>query len=148
MPKPSPQSSSPAPVPPARELPWPLLAAAVAGGAIGGWAAANAGSLFARRPEPATPAPVAVAPAAPIDAMEQGIRSLSRRAAIGLGAALLASVLLLAALLAAQLRQRERIARMLREREAMGLDEITLLPAMDTARRNLRDFADAVIARY
>ena len=27
-----------------------------------GWAAANAGSLFARRPEPATPAPVAVAP--------------------------------------------------------------------------------------
>ena len=37
---------------------------------------------------------------------------------------------------------------MLREREAMGLDEITLLPAMDTARQNLRDFAAQVIARY
>ncbi len=36
----------------------------------------------------------------------------------------------------------------LREREAMGLDEITLLPAMDTARRNLKEFADKVIARY
>ncbi|HTR85741.1 MAG TPA: LLM class flavin-dependent oxidoreductase [Reyranella sp.] len=36
----------------------------------------------------------------------------------------------------------------LREREAMGLDEITLLPAMDAARRNLKDFADQVIARY
>jgi len=36
----------------------------------------------------------------------------------------------------------------LREREAMGLREITLLPAMATARRNLRDFAEKVIARY
>ncbi len=36
----------------------------------------------------------------------------------------------------------------LREREAMGLQEITLLPAMTTARRNLRDFAEKVIARY
>ena len=42
----------------------------------------------------------------------------------------------------------DEIIAMLREREAMGLDEITLLPAMDTARRNLRDFADQVIARY
>ena len=42
----------------------------------------------------------------------------------------------------------EEITAMLREREAMGLDEITLLPAMDTARRNLKDFADKVIARY
>jgi hypothetical protein len=30
----------------------------------------------------------------------------------------------------------------------MGLNEITLLPAMAEARRNLRDFAEAVIARY
>jgi hypothetical protein len=30
----------------------------------------------------------------------------------------------------------------------MGLTEITLLPAMATARRNLRDFAEKVIARY
>ena len=37
---------------------------------------------------------------------------------------------------------------MLREREAMGLDEITLLPAMAEARRNLKDFAEQVIARY
>ena len=37
---------------------------------------------------------------------------------------------------------------MLREREAMGLSEITLLPAMDTARNNLKDFAEQVIARY
>ena len=36
----------------------------------------------------------------------------------------------------------------LREREAMGLREIALLPAMATARRNLRDFAEKVIARY
>jgi alkanesulfonate monooxygenase SsuD/methylene tetrahydromethanopterin reductase-like flavin-dependent oxidoreductase (luciferase family) len=36
----------------------------------------------------------------------------------------------------------------LREREAIGLNEITLLPAMDTARRNLGDFAEQVIARY
>jgi hypothetical protein len=37
---------------------------------------------------------------------------------------------------------------MLREREAMGLNEITLLPAMAEARRNLSDFAQKVIARY
>jgi len=36
----------------------------------------------------------------------------------------------------------------LREREAMGLSEITLLPAMDAARRSLKDFADQVIRRY
>ncbi|MCW5746141.1 MAG: LLM class flavin-dependent oxidoreductase [Alphaproteobacteria bacterium] len=42
----------------------------------------------------------------------------------------------------------DEIIAMLREREAMGLTEITLLPAMATARRNLRDFADKVIARY
>jgi alkanesulfonate monooxygenase SsuD/methylene tetrahydromethanopterin reductase-like flavin-dependent oxidoreductase (luciferase family) len=42
----------------------------------------------------------------------------------------------------------DEIIDMLREREAMGLQEITLLPAMATARRNLRDFADKVIARY
>lgn len=42
----------------------------------------------------------------------------------------------------------DEIIAMLREREAMGLSEITLLPAMQTARRNLRDFADKVIARY
>ncbi len=36
----------------------------------------------------------------------------------------------------------------LREREAMGLSEITLLPAMDAARRSLKDFADHVIRRY
>ncbi len=42
----------------------------------------------------------------------------------------------------------DEIIAMLREREAMGLNEITLLPAMATARRNLKDFADKVIARY
>jgi alkanesulfonate monooxygenase SsuD/methylene tetrahydromethanopterin reductase-like flavin-dependent oxidoreductase (luciferase family) len=42
----------------------------------------------------------------------------------------------------------DEIIAMLREREAMGLDEITLLPAMDAARQNLRDFAQQVIARY
>lgn len=42
----------------------------------------------------------------------------------------------------------DEIMAMLHEREAMGLDEITLLPAMETARRNLKDFADKVIARY
>jgi alkanesulfonate monooxygenase SsuD/methylene tetrahydromethanopterin reductase-like flavin-dependent oxidoreductase (luciferase family) len=42
----------------------------------------------------------------------------------------------------------DEIIASLREREAMGLDEITLLPAMDQARRNLKDFADKVIARY
>jgi alkanesulfonate monooxygenase SsuD/methylene tetrahydromethanopterin reductase-like flavin-dependent oxidoreductase (luciferase family) len=42
----------------------------------------------------------------------------------------------------------DEIVTMLREREAMGLDEITLLPAMEMARRNLKDFADKVIARY
>jgi alkanesulfonate monooxygenase SsuD/methylene tetrahydromethanopterin reductase-like flavin-dependent oxidoreductase (luciferase family) len=36
----------------------------------------------------------------------------------------------------------------LREREAMGLNEITLLPAMASARQNLGDFAEKVIARY
>jgi hypothetical protein len=30
----------------------------------------------------------------------------------------------------------------------MGLNEITLLPAMAEARRNLGDFAEKVIARY
>jgi hypothetical protein len=35
-----------------------------------------------------------------------------------------------------------------REREVTGLQEIALLPAMVTARCNLRDFADKVIARY
>jgi hypothetical protein len=42
----------------------------------------------------------------------------------------------------------DEIIAMLREREAMGLSEITLLPAMASARRNLRDFAEKVIARY
>ena len=42
----------------------------------------------------------------------------------------------------------DEIVAMLREREAMGLNEITLLPAMDAARRNLKDFAEQVIARY
>jgi alkanesulfonate monooxygenase SsuD/methylene tetrahydromethanopterin reductase-like flavin-dependent oxidoreductase (luciferase family) len=42
----------------------------------------------------------------------------------------------------------DEIIAMLREREAMGLNEITLLPAMDQARRNLEDFAQKVIARY
>lgn len=42
----------------------------------------------------------------------------------------------------------DEIVAMLREREAMGLGEITLLPAMAEARRNLRDFAEQVIARY
>jgi alkanesulfonate monooxygenase SsuD/methylene tetrahydromethanopterin reductase-like flavin-dependent oxidoreductase (luciferase family) len=42
----------------------------------------------------------------------------------------------------------DEIIAMLREREAMGLDEITLLPAMTEARRNLDDFARQVIARY
>ena len=42
----------------------------------------------------------------------------------------------------------DEIIGMLREREAMGLSEITLLPAMAEARSNLRDFADQVIARY
>jgi transposase-like protein len=42
----------------------------------------------------------------------------------------------------------DEIVGMLREREAMGLNEITLLPAMDAARRNLEDFAKHVIARY
>jgi alkanesulfonate monooxygenase SsuD/methylene tetrahydromethanopterin reductase-like flavin-dependent oxidoreductase (luciferase family) len=40
------------------------------------------------------------------------------------------------------------IIAMLREREAMGLKEIALLPAMPTARHNLRAFAEQVIARY
>ena len=42
----------------------------------------------------------------------------------------------------------DEIIAQLREREAMGLSEITLLPAMATARRNLKDFAEQVIARY
>jgi hypothetical protein len=42
----------------------------------------------------------------------------------------------------------DEIIAQLREREAMGLSEITLLPAMKTARRNLEDFAEKVIARY
>jgi hypothetical protein len=42
----------------------------------------------------------------------------------------------------------DEIIAMLREREAMGLGEITLLPAMAEARRNLGDFAKQVIARY
>jgi alkanesulfonate monooxygenase SsuD/methylene tetrahydromethanopterin reductase-like flavin-dependent oxidoreductase (luciferase family) len=42
----------------------------------------------------------------------------------------------------------DEIIGMLREREAMGLSEITLLPAMAEARGNLRDFADKVISRY
>jgi len=42
----------------------------------------------------------------------------------------------------------DEIIAMLREREAMGLNEISLLPAMATARQNLKDFADKVIARY
>ena len=37
---------------------------------------------------------------------------------------------------------------MIREREAMGLSEITLLPAMAEALRTLRDFVEKVIARY
>ncbi len=42
----------------------------------------------------------------------------------------------------------DEIIAMLREREAMGLNEITLLPGMNEARRNLGDFAAKVIARY
>jgi alkanesulfonate monooxygenase SsuD/methylene tetrahydromethanopterin reductase-like flavin-dependent oxidoreductase (luciferase family) len=42
----------------------------------------------------------------------------------------------------------DEIVSMLREREAMGLNEVTLLPAMAQARRNLGDFAEKVIARY
>ena len=42
----------------------------------------------------------------------------------------------------------DEIVAMLREREAMGLNEVTLLPAMAEARRNLDDFAKKVIARY
>ncbi len=42
----------------------------------------------------------------------------------------------------------DEIIAMLREREAMGLSEITLLPAMDAARRNLKGFAEQVIQRY
>jgi len=42
----------------------------------------------------------------------------------------------------------DEIIAMLREREAMGLDEVTLLPAMAEARGNLEEFAEQVIARY
>lgn len=42
----------------------------------------------------------------------------------------------------------DEIIAMIREREAMGLDEVALLPSMASARHNLRDFAEHVIARY
>ena len=42
----------------------------------------------------------------------------------------------------------DEIIEMLREREAMGLSEVALLPAMDTAGRNLRDFSEHVMAKY
>ncbi|HZY53160.1 MAG TPA: LLM class flavin-dependent oxidoreductase [Reyranella sp.] len=42
----------------------------------------------------------------------------------------------------------DEIIAMLHEREAMGLDEVTLLPAMAEARSNLEEFAEQVIARY
>ena len=42
----------------------------------------------------------------------------------------------------------DEIIAMIREREVMGLNEITLLPAMAEARRTLRDFAAKVVARY
>jgi alkanesulfonate monooxygenase SsuD/methylene tetrahydromethanopterin reductase-like flavin-dependent oxidoreductase (luciferase family) len=42
----------------------------------------------------------------------------------------------------------DEIIAMLREREAMGLDEVTLLPAMAEARSNLEEFAEQVIAKY
>jgi hypothetical protein len=42
----------------------------------------------------------------------------------------------------------EEIIASLREREAMGLDEVTLLPAMAEARTTLKDFAEQVIAKY
>ena len=42
----------------------------------------------------------------------------------------------------------DEIIAMLREREAMGLDEVTLLPAMAEARTTLKDFAEQVIAKY
>jgi len=42
----------------------------------------------------------------------------------------------------------EEIIASLREREAMGLDEVTLLPAMAEARSTLKDFAKQVIAKY
>lgn len=42
----------------------------------------------------------------------------------------------------------DEIIGMLREREAMGLNEVSLLPAMKTARQNLKDFAEKVIAHY
>ena len=42
----------------------------------------------------------------------------------------------------------DEIITMLREREAMGLNEITLLPAMDEARHNLGEFSEQVIKRY
>jgi alkanesulfonate monooxygenase SsuD/methylene tetrahydromethanopterin reductase-like flavin-dependent oxidoreductase (luciferase family) len=42
----------------------------------------------------------------------------------------------------------DEIIAMLREREAMGLDEVTLLPAMAEARGTLKDFAEHVIAKY
>jgi len=42
----------------------------------------------------------------------------------------------------------DEIIAALREREAMGLDEVTLLPAMAEARSTLKDFAEQVIAKY
>jgi hypothetical protein len=37
---------------------------------------------------------------------------------------------------------------MIRDREAMGLNEIALLPGMEFARKNLSDFSTHVIERY
>ena len=42
----------------------------------------------------------------------------------------------------------DEIITMLEEREAMGLNEVALLPSMDQARVNLSDFAELVIKRY
>ena len=42
----------------------------------------------------------------------------------------------------------DEIITMLEEREAMGLNEVALLPSMDQARVNLNDFAELVIKRY
>ena len=42
----------------------------------------------------------------------------------------------------------EEIIEMIREREAMGLNEITLLPAKSTARQNFQSFSDKVISKY
>jgi alkanesulfonate monooxygenase SsuD/methylene tetrahydromethanopterin reductase-like flavin-dependent oxidoreductase (luciferase family) len=42
----------------------------------------------------------------------------------------------------------DEIIEALRARERAGLKEIALMPTMDTARRNLKDFAELVMARY